>query len=44
MFDLDDPRTEKIAEMLSNKSAKKILEVLAEKEMRVLKLQKQSMI
>ncbi len=33
MIELDDPRTGLIAEMLANKSAKKILEVLAEKEM-----------
>lgn len=33
MIDLDDPRTEKIAEIMANKSAKKILGVLAEKQM-----------
>src|SRR3989344_1058718 len=33
MIDLDDPRTEKIAEVISNKTSKKILGVLAEREM-----------
>jgi len=33
MIDLDDPRAGKIAEVISNKTAKKILGVLAEKEL-----------
>ncbi len=33
LVELDDPRTEKIAEAISNKTAKKILGVLSEKEM-----------
>ncbi|MEK6800653.1 MAG: winged helix-turn-helix domain-containing protein, partial [Nanoarchaeota archaeon] len=32
MIDLDDPRSEKIAEVISNKTAKKILISLAEGE------------
>jgi DNA-binding transcriptional ArsR family regulator len=33
MIDLDDPRTEKIAEIMANKSARKIIGVLAEKQL-----------
>jgi len=33
MVDLDDPRTEKIADVISNKTSKKILGLLAEKEL-----------
>ncbi len=33
MIDLEDPRSEKIADVISNKTAKKILALLAEKEM-----------
>ena len=33
LIDLNDPRTESIADVISNKTAKKILEVLAEKEL-----------
>ena len=33
MVDLDDPRTDKIADVISNKTAKKILGLLAEKEL-----------
>lgn len=33
MIDLDDPRTEKIAEIMANKSAKRVLGALAEKQM-----------
>ena len=33
MIDLNDPRTEKIADAISNKTAKKILGLLAEKEL-----------
>jgi len=33
IFDLEDPRSEAIAEVMSNKTSKKILSLLAEKEM-----------
>lgn len=33
MIDLEDPRAEKIADVISNKTAKKILSVLSEKEL-----------
>ena len=33
MIDLDDPRTEKIADVISNKTAKKIISILSEKEL-----------
>ncbi len=33
LVDLDDPRTAKIADVISNKTCKKILQILAEKEM-----------
>ena len=33
LIDLNDPRTESIADVISNKTAKKILESLAEKEL-----------
>lgn len=33
MVDLNDPRTEKIAEVISNKTSKKIISLLSEKEM-----------
>lgn len=33
MIDLDDERAEKIAEVITNKTCKKILSALAEKEM-----------
>ena len=33
MIDLDDPRTKKIADVISNKTSKKILSVLAEEEL-----------
>ncbi len=33
LIDLNDPRTEKIADVISNKTAKKILELITEKEL-----------
>lgn len=35
MIDIEDPRAEKVAEVLSNKTCKKILSVLAENEMAI---------
>jgi len=35
MIDLEDPRSSKIAEVLSNKTSKKILELISEKELSV---------
>ncbi len=41
MIDLNDPRTEKIADVISNESAKKILGALAEREMSESELSKE---
>ena len=38
MVDLDDPKTEQIAEVLSNKSCKAIVSALSEREMNATEL------
>ncbi len=40
MIDLDDPRTDKIADVISNKTSKKILSLLAEQELSETELSK----
>ncbi len=42
MLDLDDPRAERIAEIISNESAKKILNLVSEKELSESEISKES--